>query len=195
MKLQVGVSNRHIHLTEETYKELFGTEEIVKLKDLKQPSQYASDKVVSIKTAKSTIDRVRILMPFRAYNQVEISRTDAYKLGINPPVRNSGDLIGSETVTVVANGKEVVLKESTIIASRHIHMDEYFATKVGIKDNEPIVVTIKGTKGCYKDTLEEKIIAFSKVSKEAYLEIHMDTDDANAFNLKQDDEVEIDYEI
>lgn len=195
MKLQVGVSNRHIHLTEETYRSLFGEEEVIKLKDLKQPGQYASDKVVTLKTEKSVIERVRLLMPFRAYNQVEISRTDAYKLGINPPVRNSGDLSDSETVSVIADGKEVLLKQSTIIATRHIHMDEKFANKAGIKDNQPITVTIKGTKGCYKDILEEKIIAFSKVSKEAYLEIHMDTDDANAFNLKQDDEVEIDYEV
>ena len=91
MRIKVGVSNRHVHLTKEVYFKLFGEENLEKDRDLDQPGQFASKSYVTIKKGEREIPHVRILGPFRNYNQIEISRTDAYKLKVNPPVRDSGD--------------------------------------------------------------------------------------------------------
>src|SRR5574344_1712691 len=97
MKVVIGVSNRHVHLNKEALAKLFGTDYELKCdRELVQPNQYASTSFVTIKTAKATIEHVRVMGPLRDYNQVEIARTDAYKLGLNPPIRTSGDLMGSE---------------------------------------------------------------------------------------------------
>lgn len=90
MKVLLGISNRHVHLTEEDYKTLFNDAPLEKVKDLVQPGEFASNQKVSIKTEKSTINNVRLLGPLRKYSQVEISKTDSFTLGIKPPVRNSG---------------------------------------------------------------------------------------------------------
>ena len=111
MKISIGVSNRHVHLTKEHLSILFGANyELEKKNDLTQPGQYASTAVVTIKTSKSEIDNVRVLGPIRNYTQVEISKTDAYKLGLNPPVRNSGDLGGSAHITIVGPNGSIDLE-------------------------------------------------------------------------------------
>ena len=92
MKVILGVSNRHIHLKKEDYKILFGDEPINKVKDLRQPGQFASDKFVTLKNGDRQIEHVRVLGPIRNYTQIEISRTDAYTLKLNPPIRTSGNL-------------------------------------------------------------------------------------------------------
>ena len=101
MKVLLGVSNRHVHLTNEDYKTLFGDEPLGKVKDLVQPGQFSSDKKVTIKTEKKAIENVRLLGPLRSYTQVEISKTDSFSLGLNPPMRNSGDLDGAETIIII----------------------------------------------------------------------------------------------
>ena len=102
MKISIGVSNRHVHLTKEHLNILFGEGYgLEKKNDLTQPGQFASTALVTIKTEKSEISNVRVLGPVRPYTQVEISKTDAYKLGLNPPVRNSGDLKDSAPITIV----------------------------------------------------------------------------------------------
>ena len=113
MKVSVGVSNRHVHLTEETYKELFDGIDLEIVKELTQPGQFASNLKLTIKTEKSSIENVRVLGPLRKYNQV----------GINPPVRDSGDLEGSRPITLEYNGKEVYLDKGCIIPTRHIHIN------------------------------------------------------------------------
>ena len=99
MEVILGVSNKHVHLNEEDYKTLFGDEPLGVVKELVQPGQFSSDKKVAIKTEKRTLENIRVLGPLRSYTQVEVSKTDSISLGINPPMRNSGDLEGAAEVT------------------------------------------------------------------------------------------------
>lgn len=185
MTVKVGVSNRHVHLTEETYKKLFGDETFSKRNDLVQPGEFASDKVVSIVTEKSRIDNVRVLGPFRQYNQVEINRTDSYKLGVNPPICKSGNLSKALAIVIEYNGKRLLLDNALIIPNRHIHISTSEANNLGIKDNDETSILIDTDKGGILTNV------FYKVSNTAVLELHLDTDDANAMNIKTNDNVEI----
>ena len=99
MQVKLGVSNRHVHLNQEDYDILFKDTKMEVVKNLNQPTQFASNLFVTIKTPKSSIENVRVLGPIRKYTQVEVSKTDSYKLGINPPVRDSGDVLNSELLT------------------------------------------------------------------------------------------------
>ena len=182
-KVKVGISNRHVHLTEEVYNRLFAYP-LTKKKDLTQIGDFASNEVVTLKTEKGTIENVRIIGPYRSYNQVEISRSDARILGINPPVRKSGDLESSETITIVGEKGEVTLDNVCIIAERHIHLNPNLAREWQVEDGELVQVSIKGDKSCILD-------AHIKVSENGVLAFHIDTDDANAAMLNQDDEVEV----
>lgn len=182
-KVKVGISNRHVHLTEEVYNRLFDCP-LTKKKDLTQIGDFASNEVVTLKTEKGTIEHVRIIGPYRSYNQVEISRSDARKLRINPPVRKSGDLESSETITIVGEKSEITLDNVCIVAERHIHLNPDLAREWQVEDGELVQVSIKGDKSCILD-------AHIKVSENGVLAFHIDTDDANAAMLNQDDEVEV----
>lgn len=184
MKISVGVSNRHMHLTEETFKKICNENLEVRNK-LNQPNQFASTMTFTIKTPKSEINNVRLLGPFRSYNQVEISRTDAIKLGLNPPVRTSGDIKGSSSITIIGPNGSIDLNECVIIADRHIHISKKMLKEKGLENYKKVQVKVDGEKGGILDNVDLKI------SDEAYFELHLDTDDANAFNLKNNDEVEI----
>ena len=115
MQVILGVSNRHVHLKEEDYKILFGNEPLNKVKDLRQPGQFASDKFVTIQNEDRKIEHVRILGPIRNYTQVEISKTDAYTLKLNPPIRESGDLKNSSPITIIGPKGTLNLKEGCIL--------------------------------------------------------------------------------
>lgn len=183
MKIKIGISNRHVHLTQEHLNILFGEEyELTKDFDLKQPGQFASCEYVTIKTNKSEIGKVRVLGPVRSYTQIEISRTDAYKLGINPPVRDSGDILNSEIVTLVGP-KGSVTTEGCILANRHIHLTQKMKEEYNLTDE--VSIKIDGIRGGILNNV------VCKVTNEAYFELHLDTDEANALGLKNDDEVEI----
>ncbi|MGM9834219.1 MAG: phosphate propanoyltransferase [Bacilli bacterium] len=186
MKTKVGVSARHVHLTKEDFSILFGKDELTHLKDLHQIGQFAALETVTLKTDKSTIENVRIIGPLRSYNQIEISKTDAYKLGLNPPIRRSGEVSGSSPITIVGPVGQLHLEEGCIIADRHIHITPAMANEYNIQDKQRIIVKINTEK---KGIIE----AFAKISDDAYFELHLDTDDANAFLLKNDDEVEIEF--
>jgi len=185
MMVSIGVSNRHVHLTKKTYEKLFGTTQIENIKDLKQPGQYATNSFVTIKTDKDSIEKVRVLGPFRDYNQVEISKTDAYKLGLNPPVRESGDLKNSEAITIVGPNSEVYLEEGCIIANRHIHILPEQITEYKLNGKDTVMVKLNGEKGGILTNVS------LKVSDKSYFELHLDTDDANAHLVKNGDIGEI----
>lgn len=186
MKISIGVSNRHVHLNREHLNILFGDGyELEKKSDLTQPGQYASTALVTIKTNKSEIEKVRVLGPIRNYTQVEISKTDAYKLGLNPPVRNSGDLTGSESITIIGPNGSVDINEGCIIAARHIHILPEQIKAYGLEGKEVVNVKLNGEKGGIITNV------YLKPSNEAYLELHLDTDDANAHLIKNGDIGEI----
>ena len=182
MNVRIGVSNRHVHLKKEDFIKLFGVDELIKDKDLYQPGQFASIHKVTIKTLKSEIKNVRVLGPFRNYTQIEISKTDSYTLGINPPVRTSGDLDGSEVVTLIGPYGEIETN-GCIIADRHIHISKEDKIKYNLGD---VVSVLVGN--------EKKSILYDvylKVADGALMEMHIDTDDANGNFVKTGDEGEI----
>ena len=186
MKISVGVSNRHVHLKKEDLEVLFGKGyKLTLFKDLKQIGQFASTDKVIIKTEKSEISSVRILGPVRNYTQVEISKTDAFKLGINPPIRTSGDLKNSSPITIVGLKGTLNLTEGCIIADRHIHITPKQRAEFGLNDLEEVSLKVNGIKG---GVLEHVHL---KVDDNAYFEVHLDTDDANSHLINDGDIVEI----
>ena len=186
MKVSVGVSARHIHLTEEHFKALFGEKALLhEKKPIHQPEQFAAEETVTIQTEKAQIDHVRILGPLRFCTQVEISKTDAYQLGIHPPIRDSGDLKGSAPLTIVGPVGTVVLEEGCIIASRHIHITPKQMELYGLTGYTEVHVQVMGEKGGILSHVH------LKVSEKSYFELHLDTDDANAFQLQNGDIVTI----
>ena len=184
MEVLLGVSNKHVHLTEEDYKILFGDEVLGNVKDLVQPGQFSSDKKVTIKTEKSSFDGVRLLGPLRSYTQVEISKTDSFKLGVNPPMRNSGDLEGAAVVTIVGPYGEVT-KPCCIIANRHLHLNHKQREELGLLDVDKVKARIVNE----KSTIFEDV--YLKEDENFTLELHLDTDDGNGSMGKTGDMVEI----
>ena len=178
LEIPVGVSNRHVHLTQEHLEQLFGPGyELTPWKDLGQPGQYACKEVVSVVGTKGIIDNVRVLGPVRQYTQVEISRTDAIYLGLNPPVRPSGDLKGSSPITLVGPKGTLVLPEGCIVANRHVHMSPSDAQRFGLQDNDLIQVEVLGEKSLIFNNVQVR------VKDNFRLEMHLDTDDANASGI------------
>ena len=184
MKVNVGISNHHVHLNEDDYKILFGNIPLTKRNDLTQPGMYACNETVTIKGNKRNIENVRILGPLRDYTQVEVSKTDCYFLGNDAPVRNSGDLIDAGEITLIGPCGEIT-KKALIIATRHIHVDKNIRNKYHLEGLDKVSIKIDGIKGGIINNV------YLKDSDEAYFEIHLDTDDANAFLLNQGDLVEI----
>lgn len=124
MEIKVGVSNRHVHLTKEDLYALFGDDYELKPRNyLDQPGQFAAEETVTLKTDKNIKEHVRIVGPTRNYTQVELLDIDKEFFGINPPIRNSGDLEGSEDITIIGPKGEINKKNVCIIANRHIHIN------------------------------------------------------------------------
>ena len=176
----IGVSNRHVHLTREHLDILFGKDyELTKAKDLSQPGQFAANETVTIiGPSLRPIEKVRVLGPLRKASQVEISMTDSYVLKVKPPVRESGNIAGSSPITLVGPKGVVTLSEGCIIANRHIHMSPKDAERYGVKDGDTVNVSVAG-KG--KRTLWYDVQI--RVNKDFVLEMHVDTDDANAAGI------------
>lgn len=186
MKVILGISNRHIHLNEKILKILFGDDyKLTKIKDLTQTNEYACHELVTIKTDKDKIENVRVLGPIRDYTQVEISKTDAYKLGINPPIRNSGDLDNSEKLTIIGPNDEITLENCCIVASRHLHLSYDDIKKYNLEN----VNKLKAIITTEKKTILENI--YLKPGIDSVLELHLDTDDANSCLLNNKDIIEI----
>lgn len=186
MKIKVGISNRHVHLKQVDLEALFGQGfNLEKKQDLVQKGEFASTSMVTIKGPKGQINNVRVLGPIRSYSQVEVSRTDTYILGLNPPVRNSGELVGSSPITIVGPNGQVDLKEGCIIANRHIHLTKEDRLNLGLVNIDKVKIKINNEKGGILDNV------YLKESEKFRLECHLDTDDGNANLLKTGDLVEI----
>lgn len=188
-KIPVGVSNRYVHVSQEDLEVLFGKGyELTKKSVLKQPGQYASNETVTIRGPKGEFERVRILGPVRAKSQVEISKTDSFRLGIKPPIRESGKLDGTPGIEIIGPKGKIVLSYGAIIAFRHIHMTPEQALAMGLRDNEIVdVETFGERKGIFGDVLV-------RVSDKSALEMHVDVDEANAFSLNNNDYVVIKHD-
>lgn len=178
----VGVSARHIHLTQEHVEKLFGEGyQLTKKKEL-MGGQFASNELVTIVGVKlRAIENVRVLGPVRNQSQVEISQTDAVKLGIKAPVRLSGKLSGSASIAVVGPKGVIYLDEGCIVAERHIHMSPLDADKAGLKQGDVVSVKFNNERGTTFNNVSIRI------DPTFTLEMHIDTDEANASQIKTGD--------
>ena len=185
-KVPVGISARHIHLSRADLDVLFGVGyELTVKKELSQPGQYAANERVDLVTEKTTLKGVSILGPVRSKSQVEVSLTDSLKLGVKPPVRDSGDLHDSPGITLVGPQGSVELKEGVIAAFRHIHMTPEDAAEFDVKDKEIVKVRCGGQRGLIFDNV------LIRVHEQYALEMHIDTDEANAAICKTGDLLEV----
>lgn len=182
----VGVSNRHIHLSKEDLETLFGPGyELTKKKEL-MGGQFAAEECCTIVGLKlRAIENVRVLGPVRKKTQVEISSTDARTLGIKVPVRESGDTAGSAPIAIVGPKGAVYCKEGCIVAARHIHMSPSDAAKAGVNDGDYVSVRVDNERGTTFDKVK------IRVDESFTLEMHIDTDEANASEIKSGDKVAI----
>lgn len=185
-QVPIGVSARHIHLSVEHIEQLFGKGyQLNVLKDLSQPGQYAAVETVVVVGPKGRFDKVRILGPARGKSQLEVSRSDAFVLGMNPPVRESGNIAGTPGITVVGPAGQVDIPEGVIVAGRHIHFHTDDAARWGITDKQVLTVRVEGE----RSLIFENVLA--RVSDQYALDMHIDTDEANAAGVKTGDLVTI----
>jgi len=176
----VAISARHIHLSEADLQALFGPHAtLTKDFDLSQPGQFAAKERVSIEGPKGVIHNVRVLGPVRAATQVEVSRTDAMKLGVTPPLRQSGNIDNSAGIKIISQHHELAIEQGVIIAQAHIHMTEEDAKAMEVQNNELVSVEV----------ISDRPVTFRgvvvRVSNDFSLEMHIDTDEANAGFIEQ----------
>ena len=180
----VAVSARHVHLCRKDMDILFGKgSELTRTKDLMGGQFAAKEQVTIVGPSLRPIEKVRVLGPLRRQTQVEVSATDAFLLKLKAPVRPSGDLKGSAGITSVGPAGVVKLEEGCIIANRHIHMPPADAERFGVKDGEYVNVLAEG---------ERRTMLYGvqiRVDPKFTLEMHIDTDDANAIGFQGKKEV------
>jgi len=178
--IPVAVSARHVHLTKETFASLFGADaEPTVYKEISQPGQFACNERVNLIGPRNRIDRVRVLGPLRSVDQVEIARTDEFRLGIDAPIRDSGKVAGSAAITLEGPEGTVHLSEGLICARRHIHMHPDDAVAFGVSDKDVVEVAIVGGP---RDLAFGDVLV--RVSDKYKLEMHIDTDEANAAEIE-----------
>lgn len=183
-KIPIAISARHVHLTRETLDKLYGKDyELTVYKPLSQPGQFAANEMVTLVGPKNRIENVRILGPLRARDQVEISKTDEFFLGIDAPVRDSGNVAGSPGITLIGKAGTVAIKEGVIVALRHIHMHPEDAQTFGVNDRDMVSVDVDD---------EDRPLTFKnvliRVSDKFKLEMHIDTDEGNAAEIQSGEE-------
>ena len=184
MKIKVGVSNHHIHLTREVLDILFGEGyELHNKRDLVQKGQFEAEETVTLECNNKQLEHIRIIGPCRPYTQVELLDRDNEYFGINAPVRDSGDLKGSENITIIGPKGIVFAKESTIVANRHIHMS---AEDLKTFNKQPHdIVRIKCENGVVMDNVH------IKSDETCVLEYHMNKDEAEDLGIETGMEIEI----
>lgn len=174
MEVKIGVSNRHVHLTKEDLDILFGKDyKLTPRNYLDQPGQFATEETVTLKTDKNIKEYVRIVGPTRNYTQVELLEEDKDYFGINPPVRNSGDLDGSADITIIGPKGELNKKNVCIIANRHIHINT--REKGNFREDQIVKVEVSGK------VLDNVHI---KISDSYALAMHINKDDARENNIE-----------
>lgn len=182
--IEVGVSNKHVHLSREHMDILFGKgSELSVKKMVGQPGQFAANEQVKVIGPKGSFEKVRILGPLRKETQVEISKTDSYALGVKAPLRDSGKLEGTPGVTLVGPCGTVELDRGVIIAKRHIHLTPTIAKFLNTHDGQVVSVDIPGDRGA---VMKEVTV---RVTETSAPEMHIDTDEANALGIKNGDKI------
>lgn len=181
MHIPVEVSARHVHLTAQTLAKLFGIDYRLKpVRSLSQRGEFASSATLTIRTKTGEIAGVRILGPTRLYNQVEIAASDAYRLGLKPPVRRSGRHNGTPGITLVGPAGTVRLQHGVILQRRHIHLSPRQAEHYHLHDGQRVRVQISGERAI---TFEQVEI---KVQPHFVGRLHLDTDEGNAAGVRKE---------
>lgn len=176
--IPVGISNRHIHLSQSAVEKLFGANyALTKLKDLSQPGQYACKECVTICGPKGVIEKVRILGPVRSETQVEILQSDTFKLGVKGALRLSGDLTDTPGITLIGPKGSCEIHQGVIVAKRHIHMLPEEAERFGVTDGQVVTIDFAGDRG---GSLNNVVI---RATANSGLECHIDTEEANALGV------------
>lgn len=174
----VGISNRHIHLSQADLDQLFGAGyQLTPMKELSQPGQFACKETVTICGPKGAIEKVRVLGPVRKETQIEIVAGDCFKLGVKAPAKLSGDLAGTPGITVVGPKGSVQTAQGLIVAQRHIHMAPADAQAYGVQDGQIVKIRVGGLRGGIYDNVAIRVTTSSK------LECHLDTEEANAMGV------------
>lgn len=183
MKVIVETSARHVHLSEEDFKTLFKDKKLTVRKEISQPGQFCAYERVNLVGPKNTIENVSILGPFRKQSQVEVSKTECRILGIDAPIRESGDLDGSSPIKIVGPNGEISLSEGLIVMKRHIHMTDKEAKEFGFVDKQIVKVHIPSERPLIFDDV------VVRVNENFALAMHIDTDEANACGIKFGEEI------
>ena len=185
-EIPVGISNRHLHLSQADLDALFGAGyQMTKIKDLSQPGQYACKETVTICGPKGAIEGVRILGPVRSKTQVEILAGDCFKLGAKAPSRLSADLQGTPGITIVGPKGSVQTTEGLIVAQRHIHMTPQDAQCLGVHDGQTVSIEITGSRGGIYNNVAVR------ANNASALECHIDTEEANAMDVNSLSKIKI----
>ena len=185
-EVPVGISNRHIHLSQNDLDQLFGVGyQLTPMKELSQPGQFACKETVTICGPKGAIEKIRVLGPARSKSQIEILAGDSYKLGVKAPAKLSGDLAGTPGITIVGPKGSVQTTEGLIVAQRHIHMAPQDAADFGVNDGDIVKIAVEGLRGGVYNNVAIRVTANSA------LECHIDTEEANAMNVGSSASVKI----
>lgn len=181
--IPVAISARHAHLTQATLERLFGPAHTLSVHaPLSQPGQYAAEETITLVGPHGKLEHVRVLGPPRQADQVEISRTDEFTLGLHAPVRLSGDLGETPGITLEGPGGRVELARGVVCALRHVHMSPQDAGRFDVRDRDVVAVAIGGHG---RDVVFWDVVV--RVSPDYRLELHLDTDEGNAAGLQPGD--------
>ncbi len=176
--IPVGVSNRHIHLSQNDLNILYGEGyQLTRMKELSQPGQYACKETLTICGPKGAIEKVRILGPVRDKTQVEVLMGDCIKMGISSQIRLSGDLCGTPGIALIGPNGSIQIKEGLIVAQRHIHMTPQDAQHFGVHDGQIVRIQSDGPRGGIYHNVT------IRANDASTLECHIDTEEANAMNI------------
>jgi putative phosphotransacetylase len=185
-KVQIGISNKHVHLCADDIAKLFGEgHELTPIKDLVQPGQFAADEKVDVVGPKGTLKGVRIIGPARPETQVEVSLTDTRALGMEVPIRESGKLEGTPGIKLVGPAGETEIDHGVMVALRHIHLNPEQAIEAGVKDQDLVDVQTFGT----RPLIFQDVVIRSGEKHER--EFHVDTDESNAAGIGNNEYIEI----
>lgn len=177
-KFLVEMSARHVHLSQQDLETLFGEgATLTEVRELSQPGQFLCEERVALIGTKKTMENVAILGPVRPDTQVELSLTDARTLGVDAPIRESGDVAGSGAIKIRGPKGEIEIAQGVIAAKRHIHITPEDAAKFGVTDRQIVKVKIEGERSVIFD---ETVV---RVSEKFATAMHIDTDEANAVAL------------
>ncbi len=178
LRIVVGVSNRHAHLSREDLATLFGLDELTVYRRVRQPSDFAATQTVSVSGPRGTFPKLRLMGPDRPKTQVELSRTDCIALGIDAPVIQSGHLDDAAPIDITGPRGKIHVEHGALVAARHIHLGPRHAEALGLCDQDVVRLEFGGQRG---GVLNNVVI---RVKDDWIPEIHLDTDEANALGVR-----------